>query len=115
MLRLGLVSVALWAFMAPPCALAQSDCGCPPVASRPVVEVSDNQGMGTGTTTWTCANTYLLTETVFVNSGDSLTIEPGTVVVTLPNQIRRWVITKPVRGFSFFFEGEFLLNYYLLI
>lgn len=84
MLRSGFVLVALGVTsglaFGPAASLAQSGCGCPPIASRPVIEVSDNQGMGTGTTTWSCDQTYLLTETVFVNSGDSLTIEPGTVV-----------------------------------
>lgn len=55
-------------------------CNCPPVSERPVVEVSDLDGMGTGTTTWSCDTVYVLTETVFVNPGDVLTILPGTVV-----------------------------------
>lgn len=57
---------------------AQS-CDCPPLADRPTVVVTDN-GEGTGSTTWTCANTYLLDGFVFVNDGQTLTIEPGTVV-----------------------------------
>ncbi len=55
-------------------------CDCPPVADRPVVEVSDMDGLGTGTTTWSCDSLYILTETVYVNPGDELTILPGTVV-----------------------------------
>ena len=35
-------------------------CNCPPLASRPVVTVTDNNGAGVGTTTWTCNNTYVL-------------------------------------------------------
>lgn len=35
---------------------------------------------GTGTTTWTANNTYVLDGMVFVNSGDVLTIEAGTVI-----------------------------------
>ena len=41
--------------------------------------VSDD-GSGTGTTTWTADNTYILDGFVFVNSGQALTIEAGTVV-----------------------------------
>ena len=55
-------------------------CDCPPVAERPVVEVGDANGMGTGTVTWSCDSLYVLTETVFVNPGDALTILPGTVI-----------------------------------
>jgi len=36
----------------------------------------------------------------------------GTVVVTLPNQIRQWEVKKPTSGFSFFFEGEFLNTFF---
>lgn len=44
------------------------------------ITVTDN----TGTTTWTKDNVYLLDGFVFVNSGDVLTIEPGTVVKGKP-------------------------------
>jgi hypothetical protein len=56
-------------------------CNCLPVGERPVLSVYDNDGMGTGTATWSCDTIYLLTETVFVNPGDILTIQPGTVVM----------------------------------
>ena len=49
-------------------------CDCPPVADRPIVEVGDAGGMGTGTVTWSCDSLYVLTETVFVNPGDALEI-----------------------------------------
>ncbi|MBN2790784.1 MAG: hypothetical protein JXR69_11385, partial [Candidatus Delongbacteria bacterium] len=39
-----------------------------------------DDGSGTGTTTWTSDNVYYLENMVFVNSGDTLTIEPGTVI-----------------------------------
>lgn len=55
-------------------------CDCPPVSERDLVYVTDANGAGTGTTTWTCDHTYVLTQTVFVNPGDALTIEPGTIV-----------------------------------
>lgn len=41
--------------------------------------ITDN-GEGTGTTTWTAGNTYLLDGFVYVNDGQTLTIEPGTVI-----------------------------------
>lgn len=44
------------------------------------VTVSDN----TGTTTWTKDKTYLLDGFVFVNPGQTLTIEPGTVIKGKP-------------------------------
>ena len=44
-----------------------------------VVSVSDN-GAGTGTTTWRKERDYLLEGLVFVNDGQTLTIEPGTVI-----------------------------------
>ncbi|HAQ62668.1 TPA: hypothetical protein DCR49_11860 [Candidatus Delongbacteria bacterium] len=37
-------------------------------------------GTGTGTTTWTSNNVYHLQNFVFVNPGDTLTIEPGTII-----------------------------------
>ena len=36
----------------------------------------------------------------------------GTVVVTLPQQVRQWEVIKPTSGFSFFFEGEFLNTFF---
>ena len=44
------------------------------------IVVTDNNGQGTGTTTWTKENTYILDGRVYVNSGDTLVIEPGTVI-----------------------------------
>ena len=43
------------------------------------ITISDD-GTGTGTTTWTSDNTYILSGFVFVNSEDTLTIEAGTVI-----------------------------------
>ena len=56
-------------------------CGCPAVTSRDTVWVSDNEGAGVGSATWTCDNLYVLTEQVFVNAEDTLVIQPGTVVL----------------------------------
>lgn len=39
-----------------------------------------DSGTGTGTTTWTKDNVYILDGFVFVNDGQTLTIEPGTVI-----------------------------------
>ncbi len=44
------------------------------------IVVTDNNGVGTGTTTWEAENTYILSGPVYVNPGDVLTIEPGTVI-----------------------------------
>ena len=41
----------------------------------------DNGGAGVGTATWSCDHTYVLTEQVFVNAMDTLTIEPGTAIL----------------------------------
>jgi hypothetical protein len=43
-------------------------------------EVITDNGSGTGTTTWTSNKNYLLDGFVFVNDGQVLTIEPGTVI-----------------------------------
>lgn len=44
-----------------------------------VTTITDN-GSGTGTVTWTKNNVYLLDGLVFVNDGQTLTIEPGTII-----------------------------------
>ena len=43
-------------------------------------EVVKDDGSGTGTTTWTSNKTYLLDGFVFVNDGQTLTIEAGTII-----------------------------------
>src|SRR5690606_8564008 len=49
--------------------------------ARPVntIEVNGTEA-GVGTTTWTANNIYVLSGFVFVNSGQTLTIEPGTII-----------------------------------
>ena len=54
-------------------------CECPPLADRPEVLISD-AGQGVGSSSWTCDNTYILDGYVFVQSGQALNIEAGTVV-----------------------------------
>jgi hypothetical protein len=44
------------------------------------LEVIKDNGSGTGSITWTKDNQYLLDGLVFVNEGQTLTIEPGTVI-----------------------------------
>ena len=60
---------------------AGSACGCPELSTRDTIWVDDANGDGAGTATWTCDHIYVLTEQVFVNADDMLTIEPGTVVL----------------------------------
>ncbi len=47
--------------------------------SHEIITIKDN-GEGTGTTTWTSNNIYILDGFVFVNDGQTLTIEPGTII-----------------------------------
>jgi hypothetical protein len=49
------------------------------VLEEQLITIKD-QGGGTGTVTWTNDHSYLLEGLVFVNDGQELTIEPGTVV-----------------------------------
>lgn len=56
-----------------------AQCDCPPLSQRTDITITDN-GEGTGTTTWTCDNNYILDGYVFVNNGQALTIEAGTIV-----------------------------------
>jgi len=63
-------------------------CGCPPVASRTTVLMSTLAIIGGGNdgdltannTILTCDKTYILDNKIYVPSGKSLTIQPGTVV-----------------------------------
>ena len=63
-------------------------CGCPPVMNRDTVWVTDNNGAGVGNVHWTCDHIYVLAEQVFVNGGDTLTMDPGTVVLGVSGQGR---------------------------
>lgn len=50
-----------------------------------IVVITDN-GEGTGTITWTKDKVYILNGLVFVNNGQILTIESGTVIKGMPGQ-----------------------------
>ncbi len=54
--------------------------------TQQVVRVRDINGNGTGTTTWTKDKIYVLEGFVYVNAGQTLTINPGTVVKGSPGQ-----------------------------
>ena len=64
------------------------NCGCPQIEVRDTIWVSDNSGLGTGSDVWSCEHIYVLTEQVFVNAGDTLVIEPGTVVLGMSGEGR---------------------------
>ncbi len=54
-------------------------------AEHKTITIKDN-GNGIGTQTWTANNIYLLEGFCFVNAGQTLTIEPGTVIKGKPGQ-----------------------------
>ncbi|WP_161889816.1 hypothetical protein [Pontibacter russatus] len=72
-------------------ALAFSSCDEREDGTAPVIEegediVVTSLAEGVGTTTWTAENTYILDGFVFVNEGQTLTIEPGTVIKGRPGE-----------------------------
>lgn len=72
-------------------------CGCPPVASRPEIVVSTLPGYTaisgtyggelTSGASFTCQNTYILDKKIYIPSGQSLSIEPGTVIKGAANAV----------------------------
>ena len=74
-----------------------SACGCPDVSARPDVIVSSMPGYQavSGTfggelmngATFTCQNNYILDKKIYIPSGKTLTIEPGTVIKGASNPI----------------------------
>jgi hypothetical protein len=68
------------------------------------VIVTDN-GSGTGTVTWTNDNTYFLDGFVFVNDGQVLTIQPGTVIKGMPGQGADASALIIARGGQIYAEG----------
>ena len=65
-----------------------------------------DQGGGTGTTTWTSDRQYLLDGFVFVNDGQTLTIEAGTVIRGRTGQGRQASALIVARGGTIIAEGE---------
>jgi hypothetical protein len=64
-----------------------------------------DDGSGTGTVTWTKENEYLLEGFVFVNDGQILTIEPGTVIRFKPGKGENASALIVARGGKIFAEG----------
>ncbi|MBK9274553.1 MAG: hypothetical protein IPM49_08440 [Flavobacteriales bacterium] len=66
-----------------------SACGCPDVAARTPVNVSTlvdaNDNLINAATTLTCNNLYILDTRLYVNAGQDLYIEPGTVIKAQSN------------------------------
>lgn len=59
--------------------IALSSCRKSPYILEKSIEITDLGG-GTGTATWTNDKSYLISGFVFVNDGQTLTIEPGTII-----------------------------------
>ena len=74
-----------WSLLVGLCALPLRRSGtgvrCPTCRNVDTVWVTDNAGAGVGNQVWTCDHHYVLQGEVFVNPGDTLRIEPGTVVL----------------------------------
>lgn len=64
-----------------------------------------DDGNGTGTATWTADHTYILDGLVFVNNGQTLTIEPGTVIKGMPGQGEEASALIVARGGKIMAEG----------
>lgn len=70
-------------------------CGCPPFSSRPQILMSQLNGFTaisgtyggelTSGATLSCANTYVLDQKIYIPSGQTLTIQPGTVILGKDN------------------------------
>jgi len=61
-----------------------ADCGCPPVNTRPTIDLSTLATLGVlnaTNTVLTCNNNYLIKEKIYVADNKSITINPGTVVL----------------------------------
>ncbi|MEM8523853.1 MAG: carboxypeptidase regulatory-like domain-containing protein [Bacteroidota bacterium] len=61
-------------------AIVNGDMHSESIPDLPVEVITDNSGEGIGTTTWTSDKIWVLDGIVFVNRGDVLTIEAGTIV-----------------------------------
>ncbi len=61
-----------------------ADCGCPPVNTRPTVDLSTLATLGelnAVNTVLTCNNNYLIKEKIYVPNNKTITINPGTVIL----------------------------------
>ena len=94
--------LSCWVLLTGLCVLPQEGvaqaCGCPPETARDTVSVTDNAGAGVGSDVWTCDHHYVLQGEVFVNPGDTLRIEPGTVVLGAVERGERtsWTFRLPL-------------------
>ena len=77
----------------------------PTYACGQTIIVSDS-GSGVGTTTWRACNTYVLDGFVFVNDGQCLTIEPGTVIKGQPGTGAEASALVVARGGKIYAEGN---------
>ncbi len=68
--------------------------------------VIHDEGSGTGTVTWTKDNEYLLEGFVFVNDGQTLTIEPGSVIRFKPGKGENASALIVSRGGKIYAEGS---------
>jgi hypothetical protein len=61
-----------------------ADCGCPPVNTRPTIDLSSLSTAGelnAVNTVLTCNNNYLIKEKIYVPNNKTITINPGTVIL----------------------------------
>lgn len=61
-----------------------ADCGCPPVNTRPTIDLATlatSGDLNATNTVLTCNNNYLLSQKIYVPDGKTLTINPGTVIL----------------------------------
>jgi AraC family transcriptional regulator, transcriptional activator of pobA len=49
----------------------------------------------------------------FALDENNMIIEPGVIIFTSPGQVRRWNIKQPVKGYSLFFEKDFLNLFFI--
>ena len=73
------------------------------ISGEILVQVTDDSI--SGTTTWTADHTYVLNGLVFVEAGETLIIEPGTVVKGQPGQGAESSALVVARGGKIFAEG----------
>jgi len=74
------------------------------IAEEKVITIRDNGG-GTGSVTWVKDHTYLIEGFVFVNDGQVLTIEPGTVIRAKAGQGSTASALIVARGGKIYAEG----------